>query len=560
MRIRKNKYLIIKFLLILCVFISILILATKRYEPPQFLQVTEFNPCYYLSSVSSDNYTVTVNFNTEIPEDIQEKLNEYIGYQTQSFKLPLIIKPGTPKLIKYSKYSAQMIFPMPFIQNYTGYLICSNHYTPAPFNLPRDILAEVDNFLELNMRIDHFRKDKEWSQLRCFGNTFETRYCDMRNVAIYKQLFFFASEADYVFPEPFLSSSGRAAPFDRYESRLIYEPIVIHDPIKKITELDENFEHYENLSYVISRFYNTGMLFHAILDFLVPAFHTFSIIEKSKFSNERYVFLRDYEAAAFPELVQSLSKHKIIELFKDNITRIFKRVIVGLEKLEKNPSAARENDGMLSIEYNMRNDTAVMLRDEVIKSLSIDPPKLDPYHPLILVVERTKGSRRILNLDEIEEYMLSRCDFCRIKRVDYAELSIQKQVELTAKSSVLFAAHGSGLSNCVWMKPSTVTHPTAVIEILPHAYTCRDWFHGAANISGADYYSVMSGKKAVHPNITKKEYKHLELCWKHSEYCQTVLCHDTLRDQNISIEIGSLSSVWISVVNKLKKAQQHLAK
>ncbi|OHS93311.1 hypothetical protein TRFO_11941 [Tritrichomonas foetus] len=704
--------------------VGVVLTSRKKNTTNTTLKFDEFNPCYHLREASSENYTVTIKFSRPIPEKHQKVLNSYFGYQTMSFGLPLVMRPGIPRLLSASQLSLKLEFPLPFIQNYTGFLVCvdPSHFKPSPFQIPKDILPEVDNYLPLevsvldfydkmnsipkngqnfegneflenkenlsnhekkkNLKIleypkndDHQKKDDQntlgihWSQMKCFGNSFETRFCDMRRVAIYRNIFVFATEADYIFPEPFLSAGARSAPFDREEGRLIYEPVVIHEPITeiarqnqrnihnsdeydqkalKILDSGENnqnqnnvkqnnenqnqnnenhkqnnenqnqnnenhkqnnenqnqnnenqnqnhnnenqnhnhnnenqnqnnehvddknighrqahtkskFEHLSNISYVIARFYNSRMLWHTTFDFLVPAFHTFQLFEKdfeNGFYENRHVFLRDYDFDAFPELISSMSTHRVVELYLDNVTRLFDRVIVGLEKLEKNPSAARTSDEMLNIQYDFRNDTAIMLRNSVLKSLNVQPEPIDSFSPLVLIVERLGTSRLFLNIDEIEEYMLSRCDFCRVKRVDFAEYSVPEQIELTSSASVLFGAHGSGLSNCLWMPPSTPEAPTALIEVLPHGYHCRDWFHGAANVSRVDYYSVMSGKKGIHKDLPEEQKNHIKSCWERKELCSTFVCHDTLRDQNISMEIGSFSSVWMSVVGKLKKAQR----
>ncbi|KAK8888494.1 hypothetical protein M9Y10_039573 [Tritrichomonas musculus] len=56
----------------------------------------------------------------------------------------------------------------------------------------------------------------------------------MRHVAIYKKIFVFAIQADFIFPEPSLTLGTRLSPFDRSEGLLIYEPSVIHEPLSKI--------------------------------------------------------------------------------------------------------------------------------------------------------------------------------------------------------------------------------------------------------------------------------------------------------------------------------------
>ncbi|KAK8893307.1 hypothetical protein M9Y10_021724 [Tritrichomonas musculus] len=572
------------------------------------IQNIDSNPCYHLKEVKSEGYTVEISFDKPIPEDIRLNLNSYFGYQTQAFDLPLVMRPGTPKILFSSNISLILDFFLPFVQNYTGYLICADpkNFKSSTFQIPHDVLSEVDNFMPLNMNIKHFRKtndkeepnkslepENEWSQMICYGTSYETRYCDMRHVAIYKQIFVFATQADFIFPEPFLTLGARSPPFDRSEGRLIYEPSVIHEPLSKIPG---EIVHYSStpLCYIMSRFYNSIMLWHTTFDFLVPAFHMFDKFEKNEKpsitnnsnkneksknplpknstsgndQNNRYLFIRDFEVDAYPELIKTLSNHKIIFLYNDFVTRKFDRVIVGIEKLEINPSSARPGEGMFNIKYNFTKETAPNLRSSVLSALSIKEDPIDPFSPLILIIERKDTSHRFfVNIDDIEEYLLSRCDFCRVKRIDYTNENFTSQAGLTNRASVLIGVHGSGLANCLWMHPSTEKAPTAMIELFPNGYSCRDWFHGAANVSRVEYYSVMGKKDREKIKIVKKdkfknstfddsEKEKLNYCKSHQELCSTTLCHDLLRDQNVTIEVGALSSVWLTIVSKFIHAQK----
>ena len=52
------------------------------------------------------------------------------------------------------------------------------------------------------------------------------------------------------------------------------------------------------------------------------------------------------------------------------------------------------------------------------------------------------------------------------------------------------------------------------------------------------------------------EKEKLNYCKSHQELCSTTLCHDLLRDQNVTIEVGALSSVWLTIVSKFIHAQK----
>jgi hypothetical protein len=511
------------------------------------------DPCSFLSSAISNGRTATIFFSESIPSYFISSLSNYFGYSSMAFGLPLIVRPGVPKLIEESNRSLKLHFPLPFVQNYSGHLFCVNprSFFSSAFNIPRNVLPEVDNYVPLDFSVGDFDGESQWSQMKCYGATFETRFCEMRKISIYRQLFVFATEVDFVFPEPFLSSGARAAPFDRAEGRLIYEPIVVQTPLEMVSS---ETVYVKELSYVMARFYNSRMLWHMTFDFLVPAFSTFGVVEGKDLSRHRRIFLRDHEYRVYPELLRAMTDEPIVDLLSDNTTRTFERVVVGLVKWEKDPSAARGGDAMFGIRYGYTGETAPMLRAEVLRAFKMKPPSLNPSSPVVLIGERKTKSRVFLNIDEIEEYILSRCDFCEIQRVNFEGMPISKQIEMAAQATVYIGAHGSGLSHVLWMQEHSLKAPTAMVEIFPHGYGCRDWFESAAAVAGVKYYRTMSSRKGVASNSAGIEK--LSLCWERPEQCATAMCHDILRDQNISLDIGAFSSIWMEILGALKLARE----
>lgn len=551
--LRKRRLrLIFKVVIAFFVLILLVYLFSRKIPHPQtIVKSLEFNPCEEIKSIATNEYNVTISFKKNLPDSINQNIINYLGYQTSAFGLPLYVLPRKTKIVRFHPSLVTIEFQLPVIQNYTGYLFCVNPKTwkPPTLSVPSSVLKEVDTFVPMNMSITNFTSSFNWSQVKCYGDSFETRFCEMRRISMHRNLIVFSSPVHYSFPEPFLSAGARSAPFDRYESRLIYEPIVINHPLASITK---DIMHIPDLSYIIARFYNSWMLWHTTFDFLVPAFGTFDIIEGKNKYRDRLIFLRDNDFKAFPEIISSLSTKEIVYLLNDNITRVFDRVVLGLKKYEENPSASRDSSEMLNIRYNFQNDTCPSLRDEVLRKLDIHSPELSVDTPKILMIERKTGNRMIMNIEEIEGYIRQECEFCEIKRVDMGSIPVIDQIKLIAESTVLIGVHGSGLSHCLWMQRSTKEHPTSMIEIKPHGYTCRDWFHSASIVAGIDYYDVYSGKKNYKNNLTELQINQLENCWSHPEWCPTQICHDLLRDQNITLEISTFSSVWKTITTQLR--------
>jgi hypothetical protein len=134
-----------------------------------------------------------------------------------------------------------------------------------------------------------------------------------------------------------------------------------------------------------------------------------------------------------------MSVHPSTFLFHDNVTRTFAWGVVRLAEFERNP--------MLSIRHDFRFNTVPTLRSEVFRARGIPFPVLDRDDRVVIIVELAGTVRRFLNIEEIQQFMLSRRDFCDIRRVDFAQLAVEDQIKAAASAVVLVGVHGSGLSN-----------------------------------------------------------------------------------------------------------------
>jgi hypothetical protein len=59
--------------------------------------------------------------------------------------------------------------------------------------------------------------------------------------------------------------------------------------------------------------------------------------------------------------------------------------------------------------------------------------------------------------------------------------------------------HGSQLSHMVWMKVDDPEKPTAVIEVLPYMYICRNWYQQMAEGAQIGYFMWLN----THRNNTR---------------------------------------------------------
>lgn len=370
--------------------------------------------------------------------------------------------------------------------------------------------------------------------MKCEGQTFETRTCEMRGVLHYRMKFIFSTPAYYHFPTYFMTLCARAPPFSPSEDHLIFEPLVTNEIFNEDVDILEN-----RTSFVFARFFNSMMLWHILFDFTIPAIFTMNQIGDPN----AVLYLKDNQHNTFFEFVSVLSKHPIINLKRFSDSVYFKRVFVGIKKLESNPNRYRRLDEMFRFSYNFNESTAPNLRDLVLKYFSLPRPIIKHDNPQIYVISRV-GNREIINEKEMSDYIEDTCLYCSVRRVDFQYFSIERQIQLISEASVIVGAHGSGLSHSLWQQPCDENYSTVMLEILPYKYSCRDWYHTAARVARVKYFSFMNTGKILPSFNDPQDAERAKACWKHSNKCYEIQCHDLLKDQTTVIEMDEFKKKW----------------
>jgi hypothetical protein len=103
---------------------------------------------------------------------------------------------------------------------------------------------------------------------------------------------------------------------------------------------------------------------------------------------------------------------------------------------------------------------------------------------------KSKTQSALINEENILQAVVNAFPFCEVKQVDFATMSLEKQIPLSSKVSAPIGIHGSDLTNGIWMNRSIETFPTCIGKFLPYKYTCKKWFSDLARIFQIQYIPI----------------------------------------------------------------------
>lgn len=405
-----------------------------------------------------------------------------------------------------------------------------------------------------------------YSSLMCYGSNFRSRICNASNI------FFINKNPTFVFPfrwkfkKMFINSGSRYYPYDIIESRYSNQTIHI------LSSFPSNYITINEQTLITTRPYNIRMLFHNIVDFVIPLYTTITSFQNQIFNfdfnysndsilshplfgyiNQTFsIYLWDQHSDKYNLFYAKYLSLKPIE-FISTQPIYFKNAILGLLKTEKEHS----NKSSSSINRMYEFDSLALhgfreyFLEHIQKNQTFIKEKVKKS-PIITIIQRKtdKEERRIININEVENATKEECPFCKVNVVDLQKYNKNQQVLLIAQTSLLIGVHGSALAHLVWMHPTDSLHHTGVIEILPYMYTCRNWYQKLANGFGV-WYSALNTKNISQSrwdsfhNITK-----VKKCHANTSSCYSGSCNEFLKSQSVIINISDYKEVLRPFITK----------
>ena len=504
-------------------------------------------------SVAAKNDLITIKFKQYVQKD--EILSSF-SLKTQWEDEEIYFPPNSAKLINYSfKSSNNLDNNVDYNNNNNNNEATIRFFLPVVDFYNAILICGSKNFI-LNLSLTNFTSSTEnpenYSQLFCHGERYYgTRWCESINLYIVDHVFFFYSKAEFKFPNPLLVPGARAPPFDKSTDRFGAEPLVTDMPFQSVPRANKKI--IKEISVVDGVFYNFHMLWHLIFDLMIPLYSFLNVRHHIGTQETRRLFLRSDGFWLFSDIAKAITKYDPIVLDLRHPPMFLEYAVLGVEKLEKNPDPFRDQIAdPIVFQYNFNRSTCPGFRDDIIKYNKIPVKKTEK--PLVLIISRGTSKRDIKNMDEIVAATKELCYFCDVQVTQLQHFNFKEQVQNVAPAQVLIGFHGSGLSHTIWMEQSKPERRTHLVEIIPYAYTCRNWYHTAADVAGVEYHSIMNKEPKMPEGLSEADQNQLKNCWK-GDLCGTVYCHDRLRDQFVDTDMDVFNNTMKEIVETLKSQQ-----
>ena len=450
--------------------------------------------------------------------------------------------------ITFNKISISFDIILPFITDYEGKLHClSDDFHKISYRKIDDfkrrkkyfssqkLVLSKQEFSNSHLTASEMQENNEFvpSEMKCFGETFDDRFCYSKNIFLINENFIFNSNAIYNFPKDFVLLAPRNNTNQTFTDRLSYSPIV-SNKIKFSTNDIMKLQIKDNFVYVHS-YYENNLLQNVmyLYEFLFPTYQTIQIIEENpinSFDREFFVLNKNSYYAPYYNVfsnnkIQEISAMKEKKLFLSNVVFGMRRK---WQQVDDEPYY-----------YNYTKEDVKGLRELGINRLNIS---IDNITKTALFALSEFRFTNFGNFKTFPDDVQSVCSTFNIKTVKFYNTPPNNIISRAASAAFIIGQHSTSLSSVFWMKEGTT-----LIELVPNGFDCCTWYKDLASFSGVNYHLVMDHYDNRYFNKVIEFQKFLPDCYEDENRCQRKECYKILKKQIFLV----LNDEWKSIVSDI---------
>ena len=467
-----------------------------------------------------------------------EYLNEILLFDYNSFKN-----------ISYNQNTKTISFDiiLPFITEYEGTMHCiSNEFHKVLYRKIDDfkkrkkyysspkIIISKDDFSQLSVSYNYIKEKNEYieSEMKCYGESFDDRFCYGKNIFLIHDSFVFYSNAIYQFPSNFVLLAPRNNTNQTFTDRLSHSPIVT-SKVKLSKAESMKLVVKENYVYIHSYYEEFLQNVLYLYEFLFPTYQTIQIIEESpiaSFDREFYAMNRN---EYYNNYYKIFSNHPVQDIYKlKHKKMLFSNVIFGMKRKWKQVDSE-------PYYYNYTKDDIKGLRELGYSRFNISIGNLTNTALFALSEHRFNNFG---NFQTFPNDVKSECPAFNVKTVQFFNSHPTSTISLVSSSSLLIGQHSTSLASVFWMKEGAT-----LVELVPRGFDCCNWYKDLASFSGANYHRVIDSNDNLYFNKIVEHQKMLHECYNDPNRCQRKDCYKILRKQMFVV----WTDEWKSIISNI---------
>jgi hypothetical protein len=391
------------------------------------------------------------------------------------------------------------------------------------------------------------------SMMNCYGGRYLNRWCVAWNVCWKWKRFYFYGDIATFFKVRIAYPGSRPPPNDYLSCRIIFRMIAAASfPSSDLVET-----WYNETSFLTCRWNGMQHFWHLLMDFTVPLWWAMRLHNAT--DRHARIFTLDNNTGHKGYLFcPALSEQSVENIRNMSRTKYscWKHAIIGVPKSEKFVQPEKWPNGY-DMPYEYPHEAVAGMREHFLgfynpgESTQSVLRRCQPNAatPRVVFAFRVSEKRHIVNKVELIEAIKEWCPECVVDQFYGTGETANGQLNFVCNASILIGIHGGGLTHMLFQKPSAPDAPTAVIEILPYGYTCRNWYKFAAITANVRYFRWAN--PYLNNSLPVRGSKNSP-CFTQHELCMSDQCHDLLRDQLTTVDLDDFRQLFLRTLAYVK--------
>lgn len=453
----------------------------------------------------------------------QENLKNFV-FETTYLNNSLVLDYNSFENISIDSDTAKFDINFPFLTSYTGKFHCLNYSSiNQNYRKPPSLNNSYITSNELKFIKNSFTSTNK-SELICFGDNFDNRYCNSSNIYYKNRNLIFVTDAFYEFPLDFVLLSPRNAT-DIQSDRLRQMPIVSN-------AFPEYYEAINSTVYIMSFYQDFYNLLFSHYEFMFPIYATIQHIEGS-INNFDREFILFHENQYFDKLFYVFSNKKCHNTSQIRDTIFIKNGVLGMKRFW---NQVLEEPYV----YNVKSEEIEGLKELAMSRLNITYNQTNVA--LFTLVER--HFKNFINYRQFFDELKSNCPSANIIWTEVMRMDVVDIIRLAANSLVIVGQNSNALAAAFWMRAGSY-----LIELNPKGFDCDRYYQQIAEFSKINYIRQIDKNDNTFYAKTAEMRSKLPKCYDREDRCSDPDCYHRLKFQTFWSYPDGWDNTWKQICN-----------